>query len=373
MRVRGSLGVKSGSMSATEVRCQHCGGAAGDAPAFCRQCGRPLSGKQMGRGAENDVYLMMVTANVLRLRRQWRLAEAKCSEVLRREPESAEAYSLMGDISRDQGKLRDAIEWYKLALDRNPGNEADRKKLEGVIDEVFSGRGDGLVSSAGAKLKQGLGGLAADVRGARIPSSVLVVLAAALGIIVVVAVWVVVAGRGGEPAEGAATRDTPSGAFAVADPEGGTRTMDPGQAGNASRAVEEGLWAEVAQVESGLLAHLRGRVSAIDPNCQVVSVEVEAETGVARLWLSMPRVWGAPATRAGIERPALALAGEVARWDERLRGLRLRCDMRGTDGTGQMALVAEGSASAVAKAGEGMGGRMEDFFDVVWWHPELRD
>ena len=373
MGARASLGVKSGSMSATEVRCRHCGGAAGDAPAFCRQCGRPLFRKQMGRGAENDVYLMLVTANVLRLRRQWRLAEAKCSEVLRREPESAEAYSLLGDISRDQGKRRDAIEWYKLALDRNPGNQGDRKKLEAVIDQVFSGQSEGLVSSAGAKLKQGLGGLAADVRGARIPSSVLVVLAAALGMIVVVAVWVVVAGRGGEPAGGTATRDTPSGAFAVADPEGATRTMNPGQAGNAARAVEGELWAEVAQVESELLAHLRTRVSAIDPNCEVLSVEVDPETRVARLKLSMPRVWGAPATRAGIERPALALAGEAARRDERFVKLRVRCDMRGTDGTGQMALEAEGSASAVAKAGEGTGGRMEDFFDSVWWHPELRD
>jgi hypothetical protein len=370
---RATLGVKSGSMSVTEVRCQHCGGAAGEAPAFCRHCGRPLSGKQMGRGAENDIYLMLVTANVLRLRRQWRLAEAKCSEVLRREPESAEAYSLLGDISRDQGKLRDAIEWYKLALDRNPGNEADRKKLEAVIDEVFSGRGEGLVSNAGAKLKQGLGGLTADVRGARIPSSVLVVLAAALGIIVVVAVWVVVAGRGGEPAGGRANRDTPSGAFAVADPEGVTRTMDPEQAGNAARAVENGVWPDVAQVESELLSHLQTRVRAIDPNCKVESVEVEPETRVARLWLSMPRVWGGRATRAGVERPALALAGEAARWDERLQTLRVRCDMRGTDGTRQMALKAEGSAATVAKAGQGMGGRMEDFFDSVWWHPELRN
>ncbi len=327
----------------------------------------------MGRGAEDDVYLMLVTANVLRLRRQWGLAEAKCSEVLRREPENAAAYSLLGDVSRDQGKLRDAIEWYKLALDRDPGNETDRRKLEAVIDKVFSSGGGNLVSNASARLKQGLGGLTAEVRGARLPSSAMIVLGVALGIILAIAVWVYVTGRGGEPPAGTPRRETPSGAFAVAGPGGAARTAEPEQGESAAERAPEVVWSDVSEVESGLLAHLRSQVMGIDPNCEVVSVEVDPEASVARLWLSMPQVWGAPATRAGIERPVLALAGEAARWDERLRGVRVRCDMRARDGTSEMALSAEGSSGAVAKARDGLGGRMEEFFDTVWWHRELRE
>ena len=327
----------------------------------------------MGRGAEDEVYVMLVTANVLRLRRQWGLAEAKCSEVLRREPENAAAYSLLGDISRDQGKLRDAIEWYKLALDRDPGNEGDRKKLEAVIDRVFSAGGGGLMSNASERLKQGLGGLTAEVTGARLPSSVLVVLGVALGIILAIAVLAFVTGRGAEPPTVTPRRETPSGAFAVGGPGGAAGTAEPGQGESAAAGAAEVVWADVSEVESGLLAHLRRQVMGIDPNCEVVSVEVDAEAGVARLWLSMVRVWGAQATRAGIERPVLALAGEAARWDERLLRVRVRCDMRERDGTSEMALSAEGSSRAVAKARDGMGGRMEEFFDTVWWHPELRE
>jgi hypothetical protein len=41
----------------------------------------------------------------------------------------------MGDIYLDQGRLDDAIQWYCLAIDLDPGNAADRLKLTRAIDE----------------------------------------------------------------------------------------------------------------------------------------------------------------------------------------------------------------------------------------------
>jgi len=49
--------------------------------------------------SEGEVYLLLVTANVLRLRRQYALAQAKCSEVLEQEPDNAAAYSVLGSIA----------------------------------------------------------------------------------------------------------------------------------------------------------------------------------------------------------------------------------------------------------------------------------
>ncbi len=334
-----------------------------------------MSGKLMGRGTEEDIYLMLVTANVLRLRRQWRLAEAKCSEVLRREADNAAAYSLLGDISRDQGKLRDAIEWYKMALDRDPGSGADRKKLEAVIDEVFSGREGGLITSAGARLREGLGSLAADVRGVRVGSSLAAVIGVALGIILVIAVSAILLGRPTVPASELAAAGTPSGAFRVEGPEEAGPAAGPAARTGAGPAAMGALAAEVGPLESGLLEQLVGRARVLDPNCEVVSVELDPRAGMVRVWLSMPRVWGASATREGIARMAVALGAEAARWEERVSGVRVRCDMRDTDGREQMALTAEGSAREVAKAEAGGAAgaeELEERFDFVWWHPELR-
>jgi hypothetical protein len=326
----------------------------------------------MGRGPQEDVYLMLVTANVLRLRRQWRLAEAECSEALRRDPQNASAYSLLGDISRDQAKLRDAIEWYKLALDRDPGSAADRKKLEGVIDRVFSGRRRGVAARAREKMSQGLGRLAADVRGARLPASLVAVIGIALGIILLIAVSAILLSRGGGPLSEPTTQGTPSGAFQVASPEEPAPSVARVERRSEGALALERLATEATLLESGLLDHLRGQARALDPNCQVVSVELDAKEGMARVQLLMPQVWGASATRDGIERMALALGAEAASWDEQVSAVRVRCDMRGREGAERMALMAEGSAREVAKATEVGAATAKEAFAFVWWHPELR-
>jgi hypothetical protein len=88
---------------------------------------------------DREVYLLLAQANLLRLRGQHEEAEAKCSEVLSRQRNNASAHSLMGDICRDQQRLRDAIEWYKLALDIEPSSRADREKLQELLDQVYAG------------------------------------------------------------------------------------------------------------------------------------------------------------------------------------------------------------------------------------------
>ncbi len=157
--------------------------------------------------------------------------------------------------------------------------------------------------------------------------------------------------------------------------------MSPEKVGSPAAPVEttsvgwpgqESLAVEVASLESGLLEHLVARARALDPNCEVVSVELDAKAGMARLWLAMPRVWGASANREAIARMAAALGAEAASGDGRISGVRVRCDMRDGEGTEQMALTAEGSARELAKARTGRAASAEELFDFVWWHPELR-
>ncbi len=122
--------------------CGHCGSEVPAASPFCRDCGAPIdNNRDLLLGTpEGEMYPLLAAANLLRIRRQWDDATAKCIEVLRKYPNNASAHSLLGDIYRDQGMLRDAIEWYKLALELDPTSRADRAKLDHLADELYDGK-----------------------------------------------------------------------------------------------------------------------------------------------------------------------------------------------------------------------------------------
>ena len=71
-------------------------------------------------------------ANLCRMRRNWSAAIDHCVAVLQAQPANATAHSLLSDIYRDQGKLDDAIQWARLAIELNstPADVAKLQKLE---------------------------------------------------------------------------------------------------------------------------------------------------------------------------------------------------------------------------------------------------
>jgi len=71
----------------------------------------------------------LAEANLYRIRSRWTEAETCCIEVLREDPNNVHAHSLLGDIFRDQGRLEDAAQWYRMALDLDPSSTADQAKL----------------------------------------------------------------------------------------------------------------------------------------------------------------------------------------------------------------------------------------------------
>jgi hypothetical protein len=83
------------------------------------------------------LYSILSAANLSRMRGNWQAALDKCVEALRLDPTSATAHSLVGDIYADQGKSDEAIQWYQMALDLDPGNAADRSKLDRLKNPVI--------------------------------------------------------------------------------------------------------------------------------------------------------------------------------------------------------------------------------------------
>jgi tetratricopeptide (TPR) repeat protein len=82
---------------------------------------------------------MLAEANLFRTRGQFEEAVSACMRILQRDASHAAAHSLIADIYRDQGNYREALNWFKLAVELNPDNEADKRKLDEMIDRVFQG------------------------------------------------------------------------------------------------------------------------------------------------------------------------------------------------------------------------------------------
>lgn len=89
--------------------------------------------RQAREAEEQAVGPLLARANLFRMRGQWDEAVAACTEALRRAPESATAHSLMGDIYEAQARWEDAMHWFGMAVDLDPGNTRDREKLDRVL------------------------------------------------------------------------------------------------------------------------------------------------------------------------------------------------------------------------------------------------
>lgn len=106
----------------------------------------------------------LTQANLCRVRREWEAAIDYCVEVLRIQPGNQSAHALLGDIYRDQNKLDDAIQWYRMAVDLrpNPTDEAKLHRLEQErlrqlqgSDARFGGPGLAVALNADGSVKGG--------------------------------------------------------------------------------------------------------------------------------------------------------------------------------------------------------------------------
>lgn len=120
------------------MECAQCGTAIPDKRTTCPLCGIPVTSQQDAL-PEYEIHRLLAEANLLRLREQHDEAIVICMRVLRHDAANAAAHSLLGDIYRDQRSYREAMGWYKLAVQLAPNSQPDRKKLDEMIDLVFRG------------------------------------------------------------------------------------------------------------------------------------------------------------------------------------------------------------------------------------------
>lgn len=105
-----------------------------------------------------EIHRLLTRANLNRMRREWPGAVEGCIQVLRLDPGNQTAHSLLGDIYRDQGKMEDAVRWYRMAVDLKP-NAADESKLREAEREQARriAAGDGAARRVSMALDPGTG------------------------------------------------------------------------------------------------------------------------------------------------------------------------------------------------------------------------
>lgn len=128
------------SWNDTIMNCKHCYEDVPDESPFCPKCGARLDAPLLGPPeAVDPTYIDVARANLLRMRGDWDAAQASAIAVLRRYPHSPTAHSLLGDILADQGRMDEAAQWYRMALDLDPHNLADQRKLLRAEEALKSG------------------------------------------------------------------------------------------------------------------------------------------------------------------------------------------------------------------------------------------
>lgn len=138
------------------MKCKTCGTELPEDAVYCTHCGinQETGQRADGDAPDSSVYPMLAEANLFRMRGNWEAAEQKCVEVLRMYPNNATAHSLLGDIYANQGRWEEAVQWYQLATDLDPSNQADRAKLEQARQRLLSAppaqRASALSTSGGA-------------------------------------------------------------------------------------------------------------------------------------------------------------------------------------------------------------------------------
>lgn len=120
------------------MACAQCGATVMAGQTTCEACGAQV--RQGGSAvAQDDIAGLLADATLLRTWGQYAEAINVCIRIVRLDAHNALAHSLLGDLYRDQGNHREALGWYKLAVQLEPGNEIVRRKLDEMIDYVFQG------------------------------------------------------------------------------------------------------------------------------------------------------------------------------------------------------------------------------------------
>ncbi|HEY3297732.1 MAG TPA: tetratricopeptide repeat protein [Armatimonadota bacterium] len=117
--------------------CAKCNASIPERAKVCPKCGAPAgavinAAVVSAPDQDDEVHSLLLNAHLLKIRGEYEPAVAECIKALRINPDSVEAHTLLGDIYKGQGKIENAVHWYKLALDLSPNNRSNLERLDEI-------------------------------------------------------------------------------------------------------------------------------------------------------------------------------------------------------------------------------------------------
>ncbi len=170
---------------------------------FCPDCGYTLGG---GEGSDTAVYQDLAQANLARMRGEKQGAIDQCLKVLREFPNNVTAHSLLGEIYMEHGELKQAAEWFEMALDLDPKAMREQQLLDRVRKQMNESETKATLQQLEVKPRSGLTALWAGM----------------VGMILVVGIASFVIGKNSGGAKPVAKNQKPAEPIRIpAQPEGG--------------------------------------------------------------------------------------------------------------------------------------------------------
>ncbi|MFM9873868.1 MAG: tetratricopeptide repeat protein [Fimbriimonadaceae bacterium] len=136
-----------------KISCPRCFAVISGTNDFCPECGYTLGG---GEGSDTAVYQDLAQANLARMRGEKQGAIDQCLKVLREYPNNVTAHSLLGEIYMEHGELKQASEWFEMALDLDPKAARERQLLNKVKKQMEDSETKATLQQLEVKPKSGL-------------------------------------------------------------------------------------------------------------------------------------------------------------------------------------------------------------------------
>ncbi|MGC8863798.1 MAG: tetratricopeptide repeat protein [Armatimonadota bacterium] len=315
---------------------------------FCPRCGKSVGATEADEPASARLAVLLTSANLHRLKQEWKEAISDAVAALEIDPSNAEVAALLASIYEQQGNAEEAAVWYRIALELDPQDTASRAGLQRAISNA------GTAASGRGKTRR-----------------IVAAAAAAVALVVVTSLLTLAFSR---PHRGPAPRRATRSAGAKVQMKT-PATPSSGVFGPAASGTNLTLASPAAARtpgESALKAALAASETVRAYGAGIDDVIADPRQGlvVATFWLPATT----PVTRARVLSAAAAVARSVFNANAEVRSVTARCIITpGGPSTTQIAFVGEVMRSTM----EGLGDnptdqQLESAFTGAWWNPQVR-
>lgn len=330
----------------------------------CPKCGKEVGTNPAPAQSPEpimDVPKLIAAANLHKFRSEWNEALAAATDALRLEPRNPEITLTLGSIYEEHGMLDEALVWYQMTLELDPGSPQGKAGRDRV----------GMLQSARRKAAA-----AVPPRNARTKLYAYGIGAAALLIIIVLVISL--AARSSRPGSSKAPSRSASRNLSPpisqpwarrAAPPSPSTTAVPPLTGGTTTPIRGGGGGLRTKAEQTIREGLASAQAVIETGATIDDVIADPRASVAAVTFSLP-IKGL-LTKDQINRALGAIARKTFELHPAVQYVTCRCVIQVSDAEGgQIAFIGDVPRSAVSPTATDE--QIAAAFTHPWWNPQIK-